>query len=312
MKIKIPWLASKNISSGRVGIAVGPDGLSIAHVDGSGVTDFCQIYPDAGDGRELLKELVGEHGWQGKLCSLVLHPIYYQMTLAEAPPVEGEEMAEAIRWRLKEFVDYPLEEAAIDHFMLPEDAYRGRKSMLYAAVMRKHSLEGLVEPIEESGLELDCIEVSELALHNLCGSLPEVRGGTAILYLLENEGFINLVEDGEIYLSRNIDIGFSQFETGDRNRHFESLLLEVQRSLDFYESQLGKGIIANLYYSSVSSASGDLGEYLSNQLGLNVAPLNIESLINGDFENDQLAACITAVGAAVGPERNKELANAAH
>ncbi|MCR8923043.1 hypothetical protein NO559_09680 [Dasania sp. GY-MA-18] len=307
MKITIPWLKNNNTVSGRVGVAMGPDGLSVAHINAAGVVDFCQNYPQPGDSADLLSSLVTEQGWHACPCSLVLHPLYYQLTLAESPAVEAAEMAEAVRWRLKDFVDYPLADAAVDFFTLPDDAYRGRKAMLYAAVMRKNSLQGLAETIEQAGLVLQAIEISELALHNLCYALPEVRGGVAILHLLEDEGFINLVEDGNIYLSRKLDIGLASFDgEGDHLQQFEALLLEIQRSLDFYESQLGKGIISNLYYSPATERTVAMGEFLAMQLGLNVAPLNVKGLLQSELPAETLATAITAIGAATGPGKQKD------
>ncbi|WP_339674142.1 hypothetical protein [Dasania marina] len=302
MKITIPWLKNKKATTGRVAVAMGPDGLRVVNINAAGAVDFCCSYPQAGEAEQILRGLVDEHDWQDKPCSLVLHPLYYQLTLAESPEVQAGEMAEAVRWRLKDLVDYPLSDAAVDYFSLPKDAYRGRKSMLYVAVMRKNSLQSLVQPIEAAGLALDCIEVSELALHNLSAALPEVRGGTAILHLLEGEGFINLIEDGQIYLSRKMDIGYSSFAgEGDHLQQFEALLLEIQRSLDFYESQLGKGIISNLFYSPAISATADLGDFLSMQLGVNVAPLNVSALVQSDLPAAELALAVTALGAATGP-----------
>ena len=93
MKITIPWLKNNNTVSGRVGVAMGPDGLSVAHINAAGVVDFCQNYPQPGDSADLLSSLVAEQGWHACPCSLVLHPLYYQLTLAESPAVEAAEIA---------------------------------------------------------------------------------------------------------------------------------------------------------------------------------------------------------------------------
>lgn len=311
MKITIPWMGRKSNQLGRVGIALGPDGTAVAHVDAQNRLDFCQFYPEPSEGHDALPELIQSQDWQGQPCSLVLHPIYYQMTLTEAPAVADEEMTEAVRWRLKEFVDYALDEAAVEFFRLPEDAYRGRRAMLYAAAMRKQSLESLVAPVEQLDLNLDCVEIAELALHNLCHLLPESRGGTAILYMAENESFINLIEDGDIYLSRSIDVGFVQLE-GDASRSLESLLLEVQRSLDFYESQIGKGIIASLYYLTSPATTAQLDKYLNQQLGLNIAEFPLTELLASECKPSVMESAVMAIGAAYGPHQAVVENHAAH
>ena len=174
-------------------------------------------------------------------------------------------------------------------------------------------MQSLVEPIESSGLQVDCIEVSELALHNIICRLPQAGGGIAMVQLLEGEGFINLVEDGAVYLTRRLDVGLEEYKANADNAvFFDSLFLEIQRSLDFYESQLGKGIITRLFYSPGLEHTAGIGEFLSRQLGINVAPLDLSQLGFVDTDdNQQLARCSSAIGAALGPNRRREAVRAA-
>jgi hypothetical protein len=55
-----------------------------------------------------------------------------------------------------------------------------------------------------------------------------------------------------------------------------------------------------------------LGEFLSMQLGLSVEPLDVKSLVISEYEQDELAGCVTALGAAIGPGKQKEVVDAAH
>ncbi|MBL4827210.1 MAG: hypothetical protein JKY66_05780 [Spongiibacteraceae bacterium] len=317
MKFSIPWFPKKQRRSGRIGLAVGPDGLAIAHLDQAGKLSYCQFHPQPGDVSHLLENLCNEHGWRGLACSVVLHPVYYQLLLAEKPSVQSEEMSSAVRWLVKDLLGYPLEEAAIEHFALPDDAYRGRQKMLYAAALRKKTLQDLVEPAQSCGLKVDCVEIAELALHHLVSRLPEPSGAVALIQLYEGEGFINLVENGSIYLCRRLDLGLEKFHAvPDNIPFFEALLLEIQRSLDYYESQLGKGIVTTLYYSPGLAELEPLGQFLSNQLGLNVAPLDIQSFNSTKNENIsiddvQVQNCASAIGAALGPLQVAEVSRAA-
>jgi MSHA biogenesis protein MshI len=314
MNLTLPWLKNTRVKPGRLGIAFGPDGVAVAHVDQRQLR-WHRFYEHPGDPAELFQQLVDEQGWQGLPCSLVLHPVYYQLLLTDSPAVAEEEMAEAIRWKIKDLLDFAPEQGAIDFFKLPADAYRGRQKMLYVAALQKQTLQSLVTPIEEAGLQLDCVEVSELAVHNLVSGLPHEAGGFAVLQLFGAEGFVSMVEDGQIYLTRGIEIGLDEFLSGsDPQRFLDNLMLELQRSLDFYESQLGKGIITDLYFSPGTPVTVAIVDYLSQQLALNVAPLAISTLIDGDLQ-EQAGQCLTAIGAALGPEQQAaamEVDDAAH
>lgn len=316
MVFSIPWLKSKKADIGRVGLAVGPDGLAVACVDADQRLIFCQIFDRPEDSKALLTELVEQQQWGGLPCSVVLHPAYYQLLLTETPAVNADEMASAVRWKIKELLDFPLDEAAIEHFELPVDAFRGRKKMLYAAALRKSTLKELLQPVEEAGLAVDCIEVAELALHNLTASMPVERGGIAILQLLEGVGFINLVEDGAIYLCRRLDFGLDRFDPlGDNSAFFDSLMLEIQRSLDYYESQLGKGIVTQLYYAPGVIMTEPIGEFLSQSLAVNVEPLTFAKMALDTelaLEDPQLLRSVNAIGAALTPKGLSEVVDAAH
>lgn len=309
MAISIPWysrwLNKSHTGAGRVGLAVGPDGLAIVMVNALGAVQYCQFHDPEGDSSQLLANIVAEKGWEKMPCSLVLHPVYYQLLLTEKPPVESDEMSSAVRWKVKEFIDFPVEEAAIAHFELPEDAYRGRQKMLYAAALRKSTLQSLITPIEASGLQVDCVEIAELAMHNIVSRLPQKSGGIAVVQLHEGEGFINLVEDGAVYLTRRLDIGLDTFNASvDNTRFFDSLFLEIQRSLDYYESQLGKGIITRLFYSPGLANTVAIGDFLSTQLGLNVAPLELPVLEMAEdvgADGEHIIRSASALGAALGP-----------
>jgi MSHA biogenesis protein MshI len=308
----MPWLKKHQCKPGRLGIAVGPDGIAVAYVNDQKELGFHQFFDQPGDTHELFEQLVAEHNWQGQPCSLVLHPAYYQLLLTDSPTVEPEEMGQAVRWKVKELLDFPLEQAAIDHFALPEDAYRGRQKMVYVAALQKTLLQNLVEPLDASGLELDCIEVAELALNNVASRHQHETGAFAVLKLFGAEGFINMVEDGNLYLSRRFDVGLDEFLSGVNPQGFlDSLLLEIQRSLDYFESQLGKGIVTHLFYSPGVDVAQPVGKFLSEQLGLHVLPLDIAEVIEGTM-SEQVGQCAAAIGAALGPQKDQEDSRAAY
>lgn len=306
MKFSIPWLKRGKADTGRVGLAVSAEGLGLVRLNPEGQLLLCEFHPCEDDATAQLQGLVDRHQLKGSACSMVLHPDFYQLLLAEAPAVAGDELSQAVRWKIKELLDFPLEQAAIEHFLLPDDAYRGRQKMLYAAAMKKQELQSVFAPVEAAGLEVDCIEIAELAMHNLVSRLPTEAGGVALVQLYDSGGFINLVEEGNVYLSRRLDVGLKGFDpVADNARFFDALYLDIQRSLDFYEAQLGKGIITQLWYSPGLPYTAEIGSYLSSQLGLNVSALDVSPLKLIDVIDEELdeniSQCAAAIGAALGP-----------
>jgi MSHA biogenesis protein MshI len=280
-----------------VGVAAGPDGVAMTYLDAEGHIGTHLFFEQPDDVEHLLESVVAEQKWQETPCTLVLHPAYYQLLLTDAPAVESAELAQAVRWKIKDLMSFPLEEAAVETFPLPDDAYHGRQKKLYAAAIQKETLQNLVAPVENAGLALDCIDIAELSLQNIALRCAPCEGAMAVLQLFGAEGILNLVEDGEIYFCRRVEIGLELMRhSNDLQKMFDSLVLEIQRSLDFYESQMGKGIITHLHYER---GIDGMGEHLSRALPLQVAELDPSHLVGAQVA-DVSATCMSAIGGALG------------
>ena len=79
--------------------------------------------------REMLKRQSLDVGLKDTVCNLVLAAELYTLSLIERPPVEDEELNEAVRWRIQENVDFPVDEAAIDSEDFEFTAYAGLLSI---------------------------------------------------------------------------------------------------------------------------------------------------------------------------------------
>ena len=53
----------------------------------------------------------------------------YSMVQLEAPELEPDELREAMRWRVRDLIDFPVEQAAIDVFHLPESQRPGAPAL---------------------------------------------------------------------------------------------------------------------------------------------------------------------------------------
>jgi MSHA biogenesis protein MshI len=300
MKFNLPWQKAP-VKPGRIGIATaaanGAEVLAVACCDARGEIVFAdQVAPAA------LVELVAAQGWTGMACSLVLPRQDYQLLLADAPDVPAAEVAAALRWRIKDLLSYPVQQAALAASPLPADAYRGRQKKAYVAALQTTLLEQRAAIIDAAGLNLDCIEIAEFALNNLQSRI-EAPGAAILLHLFERGGLLNIVEAGQLYLSRESEQDLQVLlDEQEPFQHREELLLEVQRSRDFYESQMGKGIITRLQYSPDRVDMLPLADYLASQLGLVAEPLEIERVVpvNEKISLDTRAACTLAIGAALG------------
>ncbi len=248
------------------------------------------------------------------LCTTVLQPDDYQLLLVEAPDVEPTELRAAVRWRIKDLISFHIDDAVIDVFEIPGQNRPGQPRMMYTVAARASVIQRRVEWLEHSGLQLDVIDIPEMALRNIAALLPEDVDGVATLCLTEEFGLIVLTRQHTLYLTRRLDIGTRALaeaaaETGGEVRdgsRLENLLgnivLEMQRSLDYYESHYTQAPIGTVMLAPTAEPLPYVSGYLSQNLGARVGDIDLAQLvddINGTLDRATQAECLLAIGAAL-------------
>jgi MSHA biogenesis protein MshI len=226
----------------RVCLEIRPDGVAWAESGGpgAGLSGFTDCLPARR--QEVLSGLVEDNGWSGAATTLVLPLDQYQVFQMDRPEgIEEAELGDALKWKLKDFLDFSPSEAVSDVFPFPKDASRGRGELVNVVAARKVLVSELITLVQETGLELERIDIAELALRNLVCRLDENRRGAALVHLKDNYGQMVICKDNTLYLSRRLDVTSEDLRDAARQESaVQSLALEMQRSLDYYESQLGQ------------------------------------------------------------------------
>lgn len=255
---------------------------------------------------EAFTALMQQHPAPALPCHISLSHHFYQLLLVDTPNVAENELREAVKWRVKDLITQPIEKMVVDVFRLPADAYRGRMNMVYAALIEQARIAPLVNACESLDLELQSIGIAELALARISRQMAEMENrGLALLFLTGNDGSINLVENGYLYLTRTLEMQASGGYSG--NLEFnqdptDNLALDIQRSLDYYESQLGKSGVSRVYLMSESVEQHHWCEALSQRLPIKAVGFSLADVITlaaplGTLEQGLLTP---AVGIALG------------
>lgn len=288
--MRIPFFKNSG-GKGRVGIEMGGNKLAIAHTVAGEVKHCYYDFVDDPDARQAsISNFVNEYKLKGLPCTLVLHPRCYQLLLADRPDVEEEEIAEAIPWQVKDLLHYPLEEVVLQHIPLPDDAFSRRKQMIYVAAAPKALLNQMSDMIDQSELKLDSIDIAELVVYRSVMSDREINKNTAVLYIDNKQGFISLGQQHAMYLSRSVDIGLDTLlpaiksATNDGPIQAElpqdTFLLNTQRSLDYYDSQQGKGPVVDFLTMPMGQDGEQLAQYLQYHLNAEVSEQRFDDLLS--------------------------------
>lgn len=234
-------------------------------------------------------------------ANLVLADDLYQLLLVEAPRVEPSELRAAIRWKIRNLIDFHIDDAVIDVFDIPgqEDRPRGQ-AMMYAVVAHARDIRSHIDTIDNSGLRLDIIDVTDMAMRNLAALLDEDFRGVACLCLEEDHGVITITRQGALFLSRRLEIGAGDIARPDSGV-VDQVVLEVQRSLDYYHSHFSQPPLNALAILPGFEGDQVLVKRLDEELNLAVSLYDIQQLLDCQVhpEAEHLSQQLLAIGGAL-------------
>lgn len=224
----------------------------------------------------------------------------YSMLLVEAPDVPADELRAAVRWRIKDLIDFHIDDAVLDVFQMPRRELGGPNQMMYAIAAKADGVQAEVRVAEDAGLKLKAIDVLELSLRNIALLLDRDATGVALLYLAETSGVLLIVRQGVLYLARRLETGVRTLTDAEglRSELVAGLALEARRSLDYFESHYEQNSVSVIYTAGLEPSDID---QMSGELGLSVRNVELASLfeIGAGFDEHQSRLCIPAIGAAL-------------
>lgn len=261
-------LQRERATSGLVGLGVHASGLSLVQVRrpprGAAQIVAAEFRPFSGvEPDKVLARLVIDYDLKRHRCTTFLGAGEYRLIQTEAPDVKPDELKAALRWRIKDLIDFHVNDATIDVFDVPVQT-PGRTALVYVVVGRNEAIRKRVEFFQDAGVALDIIDIPELAQRNLALLLPQDQEGAALLTLDGDAGLITITRNGELYLSRTITGGLTE------GSGFERLLLELQRSLDYFESSFRQNPIMNVVVAPWFSQATALADFLQSNLSQRV------------------------------------------
>lgn len=268
----------KKRQSGLVSIHVSESGVAIASSLGANASKlaFAELFSGTPDtAAPSITASLDKANLTGMRCSLVLSGGEYQLLLVEAPEVPANEMKEALLWRVKDLIQYPTDDALLDYFELPEDAFRGRGQMLYVVVAQRSTVENRIAWVESLGLTPAYVDIPEMALLNLVEEVCDNEAGTAVLYLDDKSSFLNILSGSSLYLTRALASGSPAA--------LESTVLDLQRSMDYFESQIGKPPCVRILLLPLQVGETALMRELRENLGADVQSFDLADSIASEI-----------------------------
>ena len=261
----------------------------------------------------MLRKIADDYGLERLTCVSTMELDSYNLLMVEAPDVQPDELRAAIRWRIKDLIDFHIDDAVVDVFEVPDTkGAAGRNKMMYAVVSRTETVKSKIDQLLDADINLAVIDIPELALRNIASLLPEDVGGVAMVYMGQEKGLITITRQSTLFLSRRIGKGLNALPESFMHSNEEevirdwldSIIVEVQRSLDYYESHFSNSQVSSIVITPLPRQLSGVTEYISEQLGIPARILDVNTLIDVPESLDQRLQtdCILAIGAALRKE----------
>ena len=324
------FFKKKRYGQGTNALVLSEEGIAYAHIIRNvGQPPTLQsvhysVIENKADTAELLKHVIQQNNLNEGPIVTTLLIAGSNLVMLEKPEVTKDELRQAVRWKIKESVSFDINNAIVDVFEIPGQKERGRTPLVYVTAADKDFLKQRIQILEEQNLEVESIDIAELVMRNVAALLPEDQHGVALLKLDANQGLMTLTQNSSLYLARNIEVGYNSLATTtnsilgempeeesglaleegispEQQRSLDAIVLEVQRSLDYYESHFAKPAINSLVIAPLPYEIPGMIKYLAGALGLQVRLLDLNAVLDMQvsMSAEQQSHCFFAIGAAL-------------
>ncbi len=272
--------------------------------------ELCESFRIERDEADALQRLTAARKLGAYRATTLLAESDYRLLQIEAPTVPEAERAQAIRWRLKDLVDFPVANAALGVLEIPlEGAAAGRQANVFATMAPDSVIGPKQRLFHQSRLNLEAIEVPETAVRNVAALFEETNRGLAFLALVDGDSLLLITYRGELYFSRRIEMSATQLVEADADRRrqmLERLALEFQRTLDNFDRQYGFISVARLVVAAERPVP-ELMTALADNLYIPVQQMDLSGVAEFPAipelrQPERQAQCLLAIGAALRDE----------
>lgn len=278
-----------------------------AIAEASGLVSPSFLKPNVADEegfKGLIKDLFRRTGVRAREIFLLIPDLSLKFRFLEFQEVSGnrEEIKELAKWRIRELLPFPAEEAVLDYQEIPDGSRR-----LLCLIGRRDVIAQYERLVEETGHQARVLESNSLSLYNFWEeSLIAKQEKVCLLNLGYGEGTFIAVERGYPRFIRSFGLDGALREKGSSEGssigpYIEGVAREVSNSLSFLAEE-GEYKAERLFLAGEASSIENLDLLLTDELGLSVEGLDPTGIVSYSsslkLDRDRLSSLSPALGAA--------------
>ena len=303
---------AKTHDAGWFAIGLGAHGVYLAKIRFVGAmprVERCEYHDTGTITATALEKLCREAGVGDHHVTTLLASGEYQILLVEAPNVPADEMKTAVRWKIKDGLNYHIDDATVDMVRIPASKYAsGRPQSLYAIAAANSIIQERIGLFERAGIALNVIDIQEMAQRNIAKLFERDDRALVMLAFDDLGGLMTFTAGGELYLSRRIEISAGQLLDADeslRQQYRDRVETELHRSLDYFDRQYNQ-LPVDMVLVCVPDKTG-LVEFLAAAMDTRVQKLDLSqvmdiSAVPALADSDFVARSLPILGAALRQE----------
>lgn len=312
------WPSFKKGEKIQASFCIAESSLAIVGEKNGRIVFFDNLSLEMGDSRELLaqlKKMVSHYQLINCSCRLVLDYSQFQLLMADAPTVKEEELANALKWKVKDLLEYSIDDVLIDAFAVPPHGNAMSLKKAFVAACSQSKLLKTVSLFEDALLKLTKVTVALMAERDVLSLLEEQKGSDILLSMQDNYCYISVFLANEVYFVRKILNNEFGSLTDIREDGSNPLLLELQRSMDYCISNLKLSEPKRVILTPFFADKGGFIEHLKMNLSQTIMPLNLSELLHFESEmtlKNQMDCWYALIGIASLASKQREVTDAEH
>ncbi len=283
---------------------------------------------------ETIKDLMKSLGSRAQeaVCSISGNSVIIRKI--SLPAMTPEELEDQIAWEAEQYIPFDINDVNLDFEILDTDLSASGKMTVLLVASKKEIINEYVSVFNEAGLKLVVVDVDSFAVQNIfeMNYSPPENEVIALVNIGASIMNMNVVKGGVSLFTRDVQMGGNLY-TEEIQRQFsfsskdaekckitgecpdkeklkdtisrvnDTLSLEINRSLDFYNSTAEDLKIGKIFLSGGGSKTSMLSESLSQRLGLPVEllnPLQKISFSEKEFDPEYLQEIAPLIAVAAG------------
>jgi MSHA biogenesis protein MshI len=249
-----------------------------------------------------LKNLLKQHKLTKGPLATWIDDARYDIRMVEAPAVPTSELLGALQWRVKDMFEKPISDYVLEIIEFPvNENMQDKARQVYIVAAEREALIQQIELLHAARAPLAVVDIPDMAQRNLASLVPEDEFGVATLSVTANNAIITLTKKGRLYMARHIDVGLDVLTQDNMRQQFDRVVIEMQRSMDFYASNLKQPPVRAIYVSPLGEHHEAAIAHFTENFFVPVKTFDLNEFVvtAQPIEHEQQARCWFTIGASL-------------